>query len=109
MHLPTTSLNLISRLRDEGDHAGGHVSWKRFQEVYHQPLLAMTWTLYRTYAGHAAPSQQVIEDVVASGVVGFFKKDRFDDDCGRLRTYLRRLTNRVPKCPEVVSAGGQKK
>ena len=93
MQLPTTSLSLLSRLRDEGDHAGWQVSWKRFLELYHQPLLAMAGNLYRTHTGHAAPSQQAIEDVVASVVVDFFKKDRFDAERGRLRTYLRMLTN----------------
>ena len=86
MHLQTTSLSLLSRLRDEGDHAGWHVSEKRFLELYLQPHLAMACSIYRTHSGHAAQSQQAIEDLVASVVVGFFKKDRFDAERGGLRT-----------------------
>ena len=93
MMLPDTSLSLLSRLRDEGDHTGWQVSWKRFLELYHEPLLAMAAGIYRHHTGHAVPPQAVIEDVVASVVVDFFKRNRFDPERGRLRTYLRVLTN----------------
>jgi RNA polymerase sigma-70 factor (ECF subfamily) len=93
MILPATSLSLLSRLRDEGDHAGWQVSWKRFLELYHEPLLAMAAGIYRHHTGHAVPPQAAIEDVVASVVVDFFKRNRFDPERGRLRTYLRVLTN----------------
>ena len=93
MPLPDTSLSLLSRLRDEGDHAGWQVSWKRFLELYHGPLMAMAAGIYRHHTGNALPSQEVLEDVVATVVVDFFKRDRFDPERGRLRTYLRVLTN----------------
>lgn len=93
MPLPDTSLSLLSRLRDEGDHAGWQVSWKRFLELYHGPLMAMAAGIYRHHTGHATPPQEAIEDVVATVVVDFFKRDRFDPERGRLRTYLRVLTN----------------
>lgn len=93
MPLPDTSLSLLSRLRDEGDHAGWQVSWKRFLELYHGPLMAMAAGIYRHHTGNAVPPQQAIEDVVATVVVDFFKRDRFDPERGRLRTYLRLLTN----------------
>jgi len=93
MSLPDTSLSLLSRLRDEGDSAGWQVSWKRFLELYQGPLMAMAASIYRHRTGHAAPPQQTVEDVVASVVVDFFKRDRFDPERGRLRTYLRVLTN----------------
>ena len=92
MSLPITSLSLLSRLRDEGDHAGWQMSWKRFLELYHGPLMAMAAGIYRHHTGNAVPSQEAIEDVVASVVVDFFKRDRFDPERGRLRTYLRVLT-----------------
>ena len=41
MPLPDTSLSLLSRLCDEGDHTGWQVSWKRFHELYYGPLMAM--------------------------------------------------------------------
>ena len=93
MPLPDTSLSLLSRLRDEGDHAGWQVSWKRFLELYHGPLMAMAAGIYRHHTGNAVPSQEALEDVVATVVVDFFKRDRFDPERGRLRTYLRVLTN----------------
>ncbi len=93
MPLPDTSLSLLSRLRDEGDHAGWQVSWKRFLELYQGPLMAMGTGIYRHHTGNAVPPQEVIEDVVATVVVDFFKRDRFDPARGRLRTYLRVLTN----------------
>ena len=93
MPLPVTSLSLLSRLRDDGDHAGWQMSWKRFLELYHGPLMAMAAGIYRYHTGHATPPQEVIEDVVATVVVDFFKRDRFDPERGRLRTYLRVLTN----------------
>ena len=39
------------------------------------------------------PRQEALEDVVATVVVDFFKRDRFEPERGRLRTYLRVLTN----------------
>ena len=91
--LPDTPLSLLVRLRDDSDTPGWQVSWKRFLELYHQPLLAMAACIYRKHTGSATPPQQVIEDVVAAVVVDFFKKDRFDHNKGKLRTYLRMLTN----------------
>ena len=93
MPLPDTSLSLLSRLRDEGDHTGWQVSWKRFHELYHGPLMAMAAGIYRHHTGGAVPPQEALEDVVATVVVDFFKRDRFDPERGRLRTYLRVLTN----------------
>jgi RNA polymerase sigma factor (sigma-70 family) len=93
MPLPETSLSLLSRLRDEGDHVGWQVSWKRFLELYHGPLMAMAAGIYRYHTGNASPPQEVLEDVAAMVVVDFFKRDRFDPRRGRLRTYLRVLTN----------------
>ncbi len=93
MPLPDTSLSLLSRLRDDGDHAGWQVSWKRFLELYHGPLMAMASGIYRHHTGNAFPPQEAIEDVVATVVIDFFKRDRFEPERGRLRTYLRVLTN----------------
>jgi RNA polymerase sigma factor (sigma-70 family) len=93
MPLPATSLSLLSRLRDEDDHAGWQVSWKRFFELYNGPLMAMASGIYKHHTGNAIPPQPVIEDVVATVVMDFFKRDRFNPERGRLRAYLRVLTN----------------
>jgi len=93
MPLPDTSLSLLSQLRDEGDHTGWQVSWKRFLELYHGPLMAMAAGIYRHHTGNAAPPQEALEDVVATVVLDFLKRDHFDPKRGRLRTYLRVLTN----------------
>lgn len=117
MPLPDTSLSLLSRLRDEGDDAGWQVSWKRFHELYHGPLMAMAAGIYRHHTGHAVPPQEAIEDVVATVILDFLKRDRFDPKRGRLRTYLRVLTNaRVvdmlrkekPTAHDSIAADGEK-
>ena len=89
--LPKTPLSLLVRLRDEDDQSVWQVSWKRFLELYNEPLLAMASGFYRHYTGGATPPQNVLEDAVAKVVVGFFNRNRFDPNKGRLRTYLRLL------------------
>ncbi len=91
--LPTTSLSLLSRLRDDKDQIGWQVSWKRFVEIYHSPLLAIAASIYRTWTNNAIPSREFLEDVVSDVIVDFLTKDRFNPQRGRLRTYLRVLTN----------------
>ena len=91
--LPETPLSLLVRLRDEDDQSVWQVSWKRFLELYNAPLLAMASGIYRHHTGGAIPPQNVLEDVVAKVVVGFFKRNHFDPSKGRLRTYLRLLVN----------------
>ncbi|MFZ9935676.1 MAG: hypothetical protein ACO3JG_01310 [Luteolibacter sp.] len=34
---PSTSPNLLSKLREAGQDASWQVSWKRFLELYHEP------------------------------------------------------------------------
>jgi RNA polymerase sigma factor (sigma-70 family) len=91
--LPTTSISLLSRLRDEGNELVWQVSWKRFVELYHTPLIAIAAGIYRSHTGNAIPSEQFLEDTVSKVVIKFFTKNRFDPERGRLRTYLRMLTN----------------
>jgi RNA polymerase sigma-70 factor (ECF subfamily) len=91
--LPETPLSLLVRLRDEDNQSVWQVSWKRFLELYNAPLLAMASGIYRHHTGGAIPPQNVLEDVVAKVVVGFFKRNHFDPSKGRLRTYLRLLVN----------------
>ncbi|MEI8121788.1 MAG: sigma-70 family RNA polymerase sigma factor [bacterium] len=91
--LPDTSVTLLARLRDEGDALAWQISWKRFVELYHQPLMSMAGHLYRVHSNGLAPSQSAIEDVVAGVVVDFYSKNRFNPARGRLRTYLRLLIN----------------
>jgi len=55
--------------------------------------MAMAAGIYRHHTGNAVPQQETVEDVVATVVMDFFKRDRFDAERGRLRTYLRILTN----------------
>lgn len=91
--LPTTSLTLLSRLRDESNELAWQVSWKRFIELYHKPLLATAAGIYITRAGYARLTQEFLEDIVSKVVIDFFTKKRFDPQKGRLRSYLRMLTN----------------
>lgn len=69
------------------------VSWKRFLELYHAPLMATASGIYRHHTRTATPPQEFLEDIVSSVVADFFTKNRFDPNRGRLRSYLRMLTN----------------
>jgi RNA polymerase sigma-70 factor (ECF subfamily) len=91
--LPATPISLLSRLRDEDKRAVWQVSWKRFLELYYGPLMAMASGIYRHHTAGAVPPQSVLEDVVAQVVAEFFRKNQYDPNRGRLRGYLRRLTN----------------
>ena len=91
--LPSTSFTLLSGLRDSGDHSAWQISWKRFHQIYHGPLLTIAAGLYREHTGGATPSQAVLEDIVSQVVVDLLTKRRFDPNRGRLRHYLRMLSN----------------
>ena len=91
--LPETPVSLLLRLREEDIQSVWQVSWKRFLELYHGPLMAMASGIYRHHTGESVPPQGVLEDVVAQVVAEFFKRNQYDPNRGRLRTYLRMLTN----------------
>lgn len=96
MSFPNTSVNLITRLKNADGGAHWQVSWKRFLELYHAPIEAFARCCYRNHTGGHEPSSGFIEDAVANTVTDFFSKSqyRYDREKGRLRTYLRTLTNR---------------
>ncbi len=93
-HFPPTSLNLLSKLK-AGDDPSWQVSWKRFLELYHEPIEVIARSCYRHHTGGHEPSSGIIEDAVANTVADFFTRGqhRYDKEKGRLRTYLRLLTN----------------
>jgi len=91
--LPETPVSLLLRLREEDKQAVWQISWKRFLELYYGPLIAIASGIYRHHTGETTPPQSVLEDVVAHVVAEFFKRNKFDPSRGRLRTYLRVLTN----------------
>jgi len=92
---PLTSINLISKLKGGGDEAHWQVSWKRFLELYHEPIEMIARACYRRHTGGQEPSSGFIEDAVANTVADFFSNSqyRYDKEKGRLRSYLRTLTN----------------
>ena len=92
---PLTSINLLSKLKEGGEEAHWQVSWKRFLELYHEPIEVIARSCYRHHTGGQEPSSGFIEDAVANTVADFFARSqyRYDKDKGRLRTYLRVLTN----------------
>ena len=49
------------------------MSWKRFLELYHGPLMAMASRIYRHHTGESVPPQGILEDIVAEVVAEFFK------------------------------------
>ena len=91
---PPTSLNLLSKLK-AGDDPNWQISWKRFLELYHEPIEVIARSCYRHHTGGHEPSSGFIEDAVANTVADFFARGqhRYDKEKGRLRTYLRLLTN----------------
>ncbi len=92
---PPTSLNLLSKLRNIGEEPHWQISWKRFLELYHEPIEMIARSCYRHHTGGHEPSLGVIEDAVANTVAEFFSRGqhRYDPAKGRLRTYLRMITN----------------
>lgn len=92
---PSTSLNFLSRLREAGQGASWQVSWKRFLELYHEPIEVIARSCYRHHTGGHEPSRGFIEDAVANTVAEFYARGqhRYDKSKGRLRSYLRMLTN----------------
>ena len=91
---PPTSLNLLYKLK-AGDDPSWQISWKRFLELYHEPIEVIARSCYRHHTGGHEPSSGFIEDAVANTVADFFARGqhRYDKEKGRLRTYLRLLTN----------------
>lgn len=88
---PSTPVTLLSRLRNSDNAPEWQVSWERFYQIYHGPLVTMAARFYREHTGGSSPPQPVLEDVVSRVVVDFLTKERFDPSRGRLRYYLRML------------------
>lgn len=94
-NFPPTSLNLLTKLKAGGEEGMWQVSWKRFLELYHEPIEVIARSCYRHHTGGHEPSSGFIEDAVANTVADFFTRGQhsYDKSKGRLRTYLRVLTN----------------
>ena len=92
---PPTSINLLSKLKAGDEEGIWQVSWKRFLELYHEPIEVIVRSCYRHHTGGHEPSSGFIEDAVANTVAIFFERGQYgyDKSKGRLRTYLRVLTN----------------
>jgi RNA polymerase sigma factor (sigma-70 family) len=92
---PPTSLNLLSKLKAGGEEGMWQISWKRFLELYHEPIEVIARSCYRHHTGGQQPSSGFIEDAVANTVADFFTRGQhsYDKSKGRLRNYLRVLTN----------------
>ena len=92
---PPTSINLLSKLKAGGEVGIWQVSWKRFLELYHEPIEVIVRSCYRLHTGGQEPSSGFIEDAVANTVAIFFERGQYgyDKTKGRLRSYLRVLTN----------------
>ena len=95
MNFPSTSLSLLSKLKNPEDNPMWQASWKRFLELYHEPLVVVARSCYRHHTGGQEPSQGFIEDAVADAIADFYSRShhRYDASKGRLRGYLRMMTN----------------
>lgn len=92
---PTTPLHLLTQLKKLEGGASYEVSWKRFLELYHEPISVIARASYRRHTGGQQPTREFVEDAVAMVVANFFSKGQYGYDAtkGRLRTFLRKLTN----------------
>ncbi len=92
---PQTPLTLLSQLKSDGEAKLWETSWKRFLEIYHQPLQMAVHAIYRHHTGGAQAPQAFVEDAVASVVADFFRssRHRYDPAKGRLRSFLRTIVN----------------
>jgi len=95
MLFPNTPVNLLTKLKEAEDNPLWQVSWKRFLELYHSPIEVIARACYRHHTNGHEPSSGFIEDAVANTVTDFFSRGqhRYDAGKGRLRSYLRVLTN----------------
>jgi RNA polymerase sigma factor (sigma-70 family) len=95
MSLPTTPLTLLAKLKNSADIRLWDASWKRFHELYHQPILLMVRSAYRSRSGGMEPSTSFIEEAAAAVISDFSGRShqRYDPSKGRLRTYLRVIVN----------------
>lgn len=95
MHFPTTSVSLLAKLKNPDDSPLWQASWKRFLELYYEPILVVARSCYRHHTGGQEPSPGFIEDAVADVIANFSSRSqhRYDSSKGRLRGYLRLMTN----------------
>lgn len=95
MSLPTTPLTLLAKLKNSADIGLWQASWKRFLELYHQPISLMVRSAYRSRTGGMEPSTSFIEESVAEVISDFAGRShqRYDQSKGRLRGYLRVIVN----------------
>lgn len=95
MSFPVTSVNLLTKLKSPEGGPQYQVSWKRFLELYHAPITLYARSSYLKHTNGHQPSSGFIEDAVANTVADFFSRSQYNYDRskGKLRTYLRMLTN----------------
>ncbi len=93
--LPTTPVSLLTQLRENAGNAAWQNSWRRFLELYHEPIGVVARAIFAKHTGKTAVPESFVEDITAGVVADFFKKDfaEYDRAKGRLRTYLRFLIN----------------
>ena len=77
---PPTSINLLSKLKAGGEDGIWQVSWKRFLELYHEPIEVIARSCYRHHTGGHEPSSGFIEDAVANTVADFFARGQYGYD-----------------------------
>jgi RNA polymerase sigma factor (sigma-70 family) len=86
---------LLAKLRRPDDSPLWQASWKRFLELYYEPIEVVARSCYRHHTGGQEPSPGFIEDAVADVIANFYSRSqhRYDSSRGRLRGYLRMMTN----------------
>lgn len=95
MNIPPTPHTLLAKLKNPDDQALWQASWMRFHQLYNKPITVIARSCYRHHTGGQEPSSGFIEDAVADTIADFFIRghQRYDASRGRLRSFLRMLTN----------------
>jgi hypothetical protein len=67
------------------------IGWKRFLELYHEPLTVVAKAFYRHHTGGQDPSAALVEDAVADAIKEFHTRSqhRYDAEKGRFRSYIQ--------------------
>ena len=95
MNMQPTPHTLLAKLKNPDDETLWQASWKRFLELYHEPITVIARSCYRHHTGGQEPSSTFIEDAVASVIIDYYSRSqhRYDASKGRLRGFLRVITN----------------
>jgi RNA polymerase sigma factor (sigma-70 family) len=88
-----TSVTLLNKLKSPGEDRLWQASWRRFNELYHEPIKAFARQCYIRRTGGQEPGSGFLDDAVANVVAGFCHGvGQYKPTQLSLRGYLRMVT-----------------